>query len=351
MDDVDARRVLPRAPRVGWTKPNLAELPSHYLRRQVHATFQNDPVAIHNIPFTGTDCLLWGNDFPHPESTYPDSNKVLDALLRASTDADAAGSGVRQRPAPLRVRRERPRTRGLTCPRSATRHSTTKRSPSPRASVTSRSRVPSRRHATHAEHRTTLLIDAALDLVAERGSLEFTVQEVVARAQLSLHALLPALRRQGRPDRGGARGVARARRARTPRTGRGGDRTDRSPPRVRHRVLRARDVEWSTHARLRSHVPDARAPPLRRRAREVVEDVSTAPRARLRAVARGRGRARGPLGSRHRPPRRLHPVVGVGGDRARHRRTGATLARRRAALATGRAGCHRNRPSAITVEE
>jgi AcrR family transcriptional regulator len=39
-----------------------------------------------------------------------------------------------------------------------------------------------------AEHRTTVLIDAALDLVAERGSLEFTVQEVVARAQLSLHA-------------------------------------------------------------------------------------------------------------------------------------------------------------------
>lgn len=39
-----------------------------------------------------------------------------------------------------------------------------------------------------AEHRTSLLIDAALDLVAERGSLEFTVQEVVARAQLSLHA-------------------------------------------------------------------------------------------------------------------------------------------------------------------
>ena len=39
-----------------------------------------------------------------------------------------------------------------------------------------------------AEHRTALLIDAALDLVAERGSLEFTVQEVVARAHLSLHA-------------------------------------------------------------------------------------------------------------------------------------------------------------------
>ena len=66
---------------IGWTKPILAELPSHYLRRQVHATFQADPVAIHNIPLTGIDCLLWGNDFPHPEITYPNSNKVLDTLL------------------------------------------------------------------------------------------------------------------------------------------------------------------------------------------------------------------------------------------------------------------------------
>lgn len=39
-----------------------------------------------------------------------------------------------------------------------------------------------------AEERTSLLIDAALDLVAERKSLEFTVQEVVDRTELSLHA-------------------------------------------------------------------------------------------------------------------------------------------------------------------
>ena len=39
-----------------------------------------------------------------------------------------------------------------------------------------------------AEERSTLLIDAALDLVAERKSLEFTVQEVVDRTKLSLHA-------------------------------------------------------------------------------------------------------------------------------------------------------------------
>jgi AcrR family transcriptional regulator len=39
-----------------------------------------------------------------------------------------------------------------------------------------------------AQERTNRFVDAALDLVAERESLEFTLQEVVDRAHLSLHA-------------------------------------------------------------------------------------------------------------------------------------------------------------------
>jgi predicted TIM-barrel fold metal-dependent hydrolase len=72
-----------------WSKPKLAELPSFYMRRQVHATFQNDPVAISNRSFTGLDALMWGNDYPHPESTYPRSREVLAELLRDVTPAEA----------------------------------------------------------------------------------------------------------------------------------------------------------------------------------------------------------------------------------------------------------------------
>jgi predicted TIM-barrel fold metal-dependent hydrolase len=72
-----------------WSKPKLAELPSEYIRRQIHATFQNDPVAIANRSFTGLDALMWGNDYPHPESTYPRSHAVLDGLLRDVDVADA----------------------------------------------------------------------------------------------------------------------------------------------------------------------------------------------------------------------------------------------------------------------
>jgi predicted TIM-barrel fold metal-dependent hydrolase len=73
----------------GLRKPHLPEMPSHYLKRQVHATFQSDPVAVMLRSYTGTDCLLWGNDFPHGEGTYPHSAKVLDDLLAVVPTDDA----------------------------------------------------------------------------------------------------------------------------------------------------------------------------------------------------------------------------------------------------------------------
>jgi predicted TIM-barrel fold metal-dependent hydrolase len=82
-----------------WSKPKLAEMPSHYIRRQIHATFQDDKVAVHNLALTGPDVLLWGNDFPHQEGIYPHSNKVLARLLDGVNEADVraitAGNAMR----------------------------------------------------------------------------------------------------------------------------------------------------------------------------------------------------------------------------------------------------------------
>ena len=47
---------------------------------------QDDPIAIHNIPFTGTDALLWGNDYPHEEGTYPNSRAIVDRLATGLDD-------------------------------------------------------------------------------------------------------------------------------------------------------------------------------------------------------------------------------------------------------------------------
>jgi predicted TIM-barrel fold metal-dependent hydrolase len=56
----------------------LPELPSHYLKRQARATFMWDPLAIRNRELTGIDCLMWGNDYPHPEGAFPYSQEWVD---------------------------------------------------------------------------------------------------------------------------------------------------------------------------------------------------------------------------------------------------------------------------------
>jgi predicted TIM-barrel fold metal-dependent hydrolase len=58
--------------------PTLADPPSEYLRRQVHATFQVDATGLRNLDVTGAGALLWGSDFPHEEGTYPRSREVVD---------------------------------------------------------------------------------------------------------------------------------------------------------------------------------------------------------------------------------------------------------------------------------
>jgi predicted TIM-barrel fold metal-dependent hydrolase len=55
--------------------------PSDYVRRQVHATFQDELAAIKLREFIGIDQLLWGSDFPHPEGTWPHSKKIVDELF------------------------------------------------------------------------------------------------------------------------------------------------------------------------------------------------------------------------------------------------------------------------------
>lgn len=70
-----------------WVRPKLKMLPSEYFRRQGAVTFQNDPVGLANIPFTGERCLMWGSDYPHPEGTWPHSRKFLERQLKGVPEA------------------------------------------------------------------------------------------------------------------------------------------------------------------------------------------------------------------------------------------------------------------------
>jgi predicted TIM-barrel fold metal-dependent hydrolase len=54
-----------------------------YFRRQGAITITDDAVALRNVEAIGSECLLWGNDYPHDEGTWPDSAPVIDSIRAA----------------------------------------------------------------------------------------------------------------------------------------------------------------------------------------------------------------------------------------------------------------------------
>ncbi len=62
-------------------------LPSDFFRRNVVLSFQEDAVGIRLRDLIGVDNMMWGSDYPHSESTFPQSRKVLAQIL-AGVPAD-----------------------------------------------------------------------------------------------------------------------------------------------------------------------------------------------------------------------------------------------------------------------
>ncbi len=65
--------------RHGWnTFPGMIkQKPSFYWYRQMSATFEEDEFGIKNRADIGVENLMWATDYPHPDSTWPDSQKVI----------------------------------------------------------------------------------------------------------------------------------------------------------------------------------------------------------------------------------------------------------------------------------
>ena len=61
-----------------WTKSELKEPPSFYFRRQVFATFMEDPVGLREREHIGIDNIMWASDYPHSETTWPNSKSLTD---------------------------------------------------------------------------------------------------------------------------------------------------------------------------------------------------------------------------------------------------------------------------------
>ena len=71
-----------------WFKEDM--LPSDYCRRNVFLVFQEAALGIQWRDLIGVDSLMWGSDYPHPESTFPKSQQIIDELLADCTQEEKA---------------------------------------------------------------------------------------------------------------------------------------------------------------------------------------------------------------------------------------------------------------------
>ena len=73
---------------LGRKSQGLQRQPSEYLRTNTYFTFQKDPVAVETRERVGLDRLMWASDYPHSDSTWPHSQKVIERDFAGVPDDD-----------------------------------------------------------------------------------------------------------------------------------------------------------------------------------------------------------------------------------------------------------------------
>jgi predicted TIM-barrel fold metal-dependent hydrolase len=62
-----------------WLRPKteLQRRPSEYFREHIYLTFQDDWVAFKVVDLVNAERLMWANDHPHSDATWPNSQEML----------------------------------------------------------------------------------------------------------------------------------------------------------------------------------------------------------------------------------------------------------------------------------
>jgi predicted TIM-barrel fold metal-dependent hydrolase len=79
--------------------PNLDEKPSFYFHRQMFLTFVDDPRGLQHRHELGVDRIMWSTDFPHPATSWPNSQAVVEknfaGIPEEERDLIVAGNAAR----------------------------------------------------------------------------------------------------------------------------------------------------------------------------------------------------------------------------------------------------------------
>jgi hypothetical protein len=62
--------------------------PSEYWQRNFRVTFEDDEIGIRTRDIIGVDSMMWGNDYPHGDSVWPDSKNVLNRIFEGVPDEE-----------------------------------------------------------------------------------------------------------------------------------------------------------------------------------------------------------------------------------------------------------------------
>ena len=66
----------------------LEKRPSEYFREHIYFTFQDDYTAFQFKDYLNIERMMWANDFPHSDSTWPRSQQLLEEQLTHMTEAE-----------------------------------------------------------------------------------------------------------------------------------------------------------------------------------------------------------------------------------------------------------------------
>ena len=70
--------------------PKLAHPPSHFWHENCYATFIEDPSGLRQLDLIGVDNVLWGSDYPHPESSVGYTQQTLWDVFNAANSIEDA---------------------------------------------------------------------------------------------------------------------------------------------------------------------------------------------------------------------------------------------------------------------
>lgn len=64
-----------------WIRSGLTERPSFYMDQNVYGSFIHDKPGIFTRHLPGAKNIMWSSDYPHSETTFPDSRACIDDLF------------------------------------------------------------------------------------------------------------------------------------------------------------------------------------------------------------------------------------------------------------------------------